>query len=308
MFIAKYFEIKKIFTPLLIFLIFAATQIFADEIIIDGITRTYTLFIPENSNGKNFPLLIALHGGGGTGEGMMKLTDFNDFADAYGFAVVYPDGYEKHWNDRRDVNRTYINGKEIDDVKFLTSLIDTLVFKYNIDSDHVFVTGISNGGAMSFYLALNATEKFAGAAPVAISMPTHMINDNANVMPIPMMIIFGDEDPLVPFNGGEISLWNIKRGKVIPVKDAVGFWVKNNNCNEEPEVMYINKKMDKTKAIKYVYSPKQDGAEVVYWLIEGGGHTWPGGWQYLPKFVVGVTSREINASKEILKFFESVSK
>ena len=123
-----------------------------------------------------------------------------------------------------------------------------------------------------------------------------------------MMIIFGDEDPLVPFNGGEISLWNIKRGKVVPVKDAVDFWVKNNKCNEEPDVTYINKKMDKTKAIKYVYGPKQNGAEVVYWLIKGGGHTWPGGWQYLPKFVVGITSREINASEEILKFFESVSK
>ncbi|MFC2093218.1 alpha/beta hydrolase family esterase [Bacteroidota bacterium] len=299
---------KNIFTTLLIYLILATTQIFADEIIVDGMTRTYTLFIPENSNGKNFPLLIALHGGGGTGEGMKKLTDFNNYADEYGFAVVYPNGFEKHWNDRREVNRKYTNGKEIDDVKFLTNLIDTLVFKYNIDSNRVFVSGISNGGAMSFYLALNAPEKFAGAAPVAISMPTHMINDDTNVTPIPIMIIFGDEDPLVPYNGGEISIGKIKRGKVIPVNDAVDFWVKNNNCNEEPEVTYINKRMDKTKAVKYVYIPKQDGAEVVYWLIEGGGHTWPGGWQYLPKFVVGATSREIDACEEILKFFESVSK
>ena len=298
---------KNIFTILFIFLIVAASCIHADEIIVDGINRSYTLYIPEEGNNKTLPLLIVLHGGGGTGEGMIELTDFNDYADEYGFAILYPDGIEKHWNDRREVNRKYINGKEIDDVKFLTNLIDTLVFKYNIDSNRVFVTGISNGGAMSFYLALNAPEKFAGAAPVAISMPIHMINDDANVSPIPMMIIFGDEDPLVPFNGGEISLWNIKRGKVVPVKDAVDFWVKNNKCNEEPDVTYLNKKMDKTKAIKYVYSPKQDGAEVVYWLIEGGGHTWPGGWQYLPKFVVGVTSKEIDASEEILKFFKSMS-
>lgn len=299
---------KIIFTTLLILSNLIASRVYADEIMVDSISRSYTLYIPEKSKDKRLPLLIALHGGGGTGVNMIKLTDFNDYADEYGFAIVYPDGIEKHWNDRREVNRKYINGKEIDDVKFLTNLIDTLIFKYNIDSNRVFVTGISNGGAMSFYLALHIPNKLSGVAPVAISMPTHMINNDSIVTPIPIMIIFGDEDPFVPFNGGEISLWNIKRGKVVPVKEAVDFWVKNNNCNEEPEVTYLNKKMDNTKAIKYEYNPKQNGAEVVYWLIEGGGHTWPGGWQYLPKFVVGATSREIIASEEILKFFESVSK
>jgi len=209
---------------------------------------------------------------------------------------------------KRDVNIKYVNGKEVNDIKFFTCLIDTLVAKNNIDSNRVFVTGISNGGIMSFYLSLEVPEKFAGAAIVAASMPPFMYYGYNGTSPIPMMIIFGDEDPLVPFDGGEISLWNIKRGKVVSVKDAVNFWVKKNNCNEEPEVTYINKKMDKTKAVKYVYSPKQDGAEVVYWLLKGGGHTWPGGPQYQPKFIVGITSREIDASEEILKFFESVSK
>jgi len=299
---------KQLIKILLMLLLFISSCLQADEITVDGIERTYTIYLPEKSKEKNLPLLIALHGGGGTGDGMIRLTDFNDYADEYGFAVVYPDGYEKHWNDRREVNRKYINGKEIDDVKFLTCLIDTLVSRYNIDSNKVFVTGISNGGAMSFYLALNATEKFAGAAPVGISMPIHMINDDTNVEPIPIMIIFGDEDPLVPYHGGEISILNIKRGKVISIEDAVEFWVNNNKCNEKPEVTYLNKRLDGTKAIKQVYKPGNVGAEVVYWLIEGGGHTWPGGWQYLPKAIIGRTTREIKASEEILKFFSEVSK
>ena len=299
---------RRLIRILLLLLLFIPSYLQADEIIVDGIERTYTIYLPEKSNEKNLLLLIALHGGGGTGEGMIKLTDFNDYADEYGFAVVYPDGFEKHWNDRREVNRKYVNGKEIDDIKFLTCLIDTLVSRYNIDSNKVFVTGISNGGAMSFYLALNAPEKFAGAAPVAISMPTHMINDDINVEPIPIMIIFGNEDPLVPYYGGEISIGKIKRGKVIPVKDAVNFWVKNNKCIEEPKVTYLNKRFDDTKAIKYSYKPEQYGKDVVYWLIKGGGHTWPGGYQYLPKIIIGRTSREIKASEEILKFFREVSK
>jgi len=304
---SQYFKMKRLIKILLVFLLFISSCLQADEITVDGIERTYTIYLPEKSSEKNFPLLIALHGGGGTGEGMIKLTDFNDYAYEYGFAVVYPDGYEKHWNDRREVNRKYVNGKEVDDVKFLTYLIDTLLSRYNIDSNKVFVTGISNGGAMSFYLALNAPAKFAGVAPVAISMPPHMINDDTNVTPVPLMIIFGDEDPLVPYHGGEISIGKIKRGKVISIEDAVAFWVKNNKCSEEPKVTFINKKFDGTKAIKQIYTPGQDGAEVIFWLIEGGGHTWPGGYQYFPKAIIGRTSREIKASEEILKFFIEVS-
>jgi len=113
---SQYFKMKRLIKILLVFLLFISSCLHADEITVDGIERTYTIYLPEKSSEKNLPLLIALHGGGGTGEGMMRLTIFNDYADEYGFAVVYPDGFEKHWNDRREVNRKYVNGKEIDDV------------------------------------------------------------------------------------------------------------------------------------------------------------------------------------------------
>ena len=127
--------------------------------------------------------------------------------------------------------------------------------------------------------------------------------------PVPIMIIFGDEDPLVPFNGGDISILGLsKRGKVIPVKESVNYWVSFNGCRTTPTISQIDNADDDTKAIKNDYlsdnSSKKNNSEVIFWLIKGGGHTWPGGLQYLPEAIIGRTSQQINASEEIWKFFE----
>ncbi len=271
----------------------------ADTIFVDGIERSFIIHLPLNNNlSVKIPLVICLHGGGGQGKHMNKLTGFNDIADKKAFAVVYPDGIKKGWNDGREINKHVVDGKVVDDVKFLSVLINSLVAKYNIDSSRVFVTGISNGGIMSFRLACELSDKIAGIAAVAASM-TEYESKNCNIPhSIPVMIIFGDEDPLVPFDGGEIMG---KRGKVIPVNETVNFWIKNNGCSENfSDHLSFDNEDDETKADKYIY---KGNADVVYWLIQGGGHTWPGGWQYLPKFLVGRTSKELNASEEIWNFF-----
>src|SRR5438046_2546863 len=95
------------------------------ELIIDGTTRTYHLFIPDHlSSDKKLPLVIVLHGGGGTGQGMIRLTHFDDLAQRDSFLVVYPDGWDKQWNDHRVGEKLPF---EKDDVKFISTLIDYLV-------------------------------------------------------------------------------------------------------------------------------------------------------------------------------------
>jgi polyhydroxybutyrate depolymerase len=88
---------------------------------------------------------------------------------------------------------------------------------------------------------------------------------------------------------------------VVSVKKTLDFWIKNNGCSENPvEKISVDSTDDDTKAIRSIY---QGNSDVIYWLIQGGGHTWPKGWHYLSSFIVGKTSEEINASEEIWKFF-----
>jgi polyhydroxybutyrate depolymerase len=241
------------------------------------------------------PLVIVLHGGGGTGKGMIKLTGFNSVADNNEFIVCYPDGIDKHWGDGRDIVFRKKNGIAVDDVKFISMLIDTLIAKYNIDSSRVFCTGISNGGMMSFRLACALNNKIRAFAPVAISMSKSMSQNCTPGKHVPIMYIFGDEDPLVPFEGGQIMR---SRGEVIPVKETVDFWLKNNEITDSAKITVTDNKDDDTYVQKYDF-----GKELVFYLVKGGGHCWPGGAQYLPKLIIGRTSQEFNASEEIWRFF-----
>ena len=287
---------------LIILFFFIYTTSYADKITVDGIERDYIIHVPETLNSATqTSLVFVLHGGGGTAKGMNKLTGFNKVSYKYGFIVCYPQGIDKHWNDGREVNISNVNGVEVNDVKFISFLIDTLLSKYNIDSALVYVTGISNGGMMSFRLGCELNSKIAAIAPVAISMSEVLYNSCVPSKPVPIMIVFGDDDPLVPFEGGSIK-WN--RGEVVSIKKTVEFWVKNNNCSDAPLETDIDKEDDETSVKKFVFSGSSGRDEVVYFHIYGGGHTWPGGWQYLPKLIVGRTSKEFNASEVIWKWFE----
>ena len=288
---------RKIF----IFILFIITcTVFADKITVDGIERTYILHVPESVSNPA-PLVFVLHGGGGNGKGMIKLTGYNKISDKYGFIACYPDGVDKHWNDGRKVNQSFKNGVEVNDVKFISLLIDTLESKFSIDSARIYVCGISNGGMMSFRLGCELNDKIAAIAPVAISMSEYLYNSCKPGKPVPLMYIFGNEDPLVPYEGGSISFG---RGQVVSVDNTLAFWGKNNDCSDKPVITSIDKEDDDTYVKKYVFSGETQRNEIEFYLIYGGGHTWPGGRQYLPEFIIGRTSEEFNASEEIWKWFE----
>ncbi len=284
-------------------LIFLVQLTFADKITVDGIERTYIMHSPGSLNDSvRAALVFVLHGGGGLARKMNGLTRFNRVSDEYGFFVCYPQGIDKHWNDGRAVNITRVNGIEVNDVKFFSLLIDTLIAKYNIDSSRVYACGISNGGMMSFRLGCELNSRIAAIAPVAISMSEYLYNSCTPAKPVPVMLIFGMEDPLVPYEGGSIRF---NRGEVVSVQNTVGFWVRNNECDETPVVAETDDEDDDTSVKKLVYSGNTPRNEVVYYLILGGGHTWPGGVQYLPKLIVGRTSKEFSASGTIWKWFEN---
>ncbi len=266
-----------------------------------GFTRTYLLHLPYGYDGTiSYPLLFAFHGGGGDGQGMERLTHLNRIADKNGFIVVYPDGLNNNWND----GRPEIN-PEVDDLGFVSALIDKLKGEYRIDENRIYSTGISNGGMFSYRLACHLSDRIAAVAPVAALLGENLSKTCSHPKPIPIMIIMGTEDPLVPWNGGEIKAPGRSRGWVLSEAATVSFWVRVNGCSPSPEVSYLpdHSPNDGTRVRRELYGGGRDNTDVILLVVEGGGHTWPGGLQYLGERVIGKTCRDFDASEAIWEFF-----
>jgi len=283
----------------------------------DNLERTYHIHVPSlYDESVQLPLVIALHGRGGTGESMVIVTrkDFNKLADKDGFLVVYPDGIELNWNDGRmdEEANDRAHRENIDDVGFISALIDSMIKDYNIDPKRVYVTGISNGAIMSYRLACEISHKIAAIAPVDGSIPHMLYPECYPAMPVSVVAINNVNDPLVPYEGGSIysSIRRINLGKVLSVDESIGFWVNRNQCSDLPVVVEEpdTDPKDGTRVTRKEYIDGTDGTVVVLYSIDGGGHTWPGGFQYLPAWIVGKTCRDINASEVIWSFFKRHSR
>jgi polyhydroxybutyrate depolymerase len=283
-----------------------------ESLVHDNLQRTYIFYIPSSYNRSvPVPLVIALHGRGVDGEGMILVTrkGFDRLADRDGFITVYPDGIELNWNDGRmdEEADDRAHTEDIDDVGFMAALADRMVRDYNVDPNRIYVTGISNGAIMSYRLACELSHKIAAIAPVDGNIPQLFIPECSPSRHIPVLAINNVNDPMVPFEGGEIHGHSGRKilGKVLSVEQSIGYWVKKNGCspvpvvNEEPD----RDPADGTRVTSMEYVNRDDGTEVILFIVDGGGHTWPGGLQYLPERVIGKTSRDIDANEVIWSFF-----
>lgn len=274
----------------------------------DGLNRTFVLYRPANlDSAVKHPLVLCLHGGTGTGSGMQKLTfdRFNELADRDGWMVVYPDGIGKNWNDGRKIDDE-AHGKNLDDVGFLSHLIDLCIQENSADPKRVYVTGISNGAMMTCRLACELSDKIAAGAPVAGSMPTNLPASCAPRHPVSMLFINGDKDPLVPFQGGFVHFFRRKRGEVIAPAQAAADWAALDGCKDAPvtQALSVKDPNDPTRVDRIAYPTSPNGSEVFFFVIHDGGHTWPSGMKYLGEWAVGKVSSQLDACDLIWDFFK----
>ncbi len=253
-------------------------------------------------------LLFVLHGGGGTGRGMVRLTygRFEKLADNHGIAVVYPDGVEKGWNDGRVGLDQPASRQNVDDVGFIKELLELVAGRFPIDRKRVYSCGISNGGFMSFRLACDLTDRFAAVASVVAGVGDTLASTRKPSRPIPVLMILGTDDPLVPFTGGQVGFPRKPRGLVLSAARSVGYWLEQNRCAPVPRRRVLPDLAfdDGTRAVSSAYSGPTTASDVELIAVQGGGHTWPGGMQYLPEFLIGKTSRDFDACDVIWSFFE----
>lgn len=275
--------------------------------------RSYEFYVPLNFNPVHvYPLVFVLHGGGGKAKGIIRGTRgrFNTLADSDGFIVIYPNGVGKSWNDGARDTSGVARKLNIDDVGFIEKVIEDMDSRMNIDQNNIFVCGISNGGFMAQRLAFELSDKIKGIGVVAANLSVVLSQKKFPKNPASAIFINGTEDPLVPYRGGSVTVLRQKRGEILSVAQTINIWKEINQCSQidkKVNLPDINKK-DECTAEKTVYeNPANSNQKVIEIKIQGGGHTWPGTRQYLPKGLVGNTNRDFNGCDEIWSFFKSLT-
>ena len=272
---------------------------------VDGLKRTYLTYLPQGL-AKGAPLVVVMHGSGQAGADMRKWTGygFERLADERGFAVVYPDGYEGYWNACNIVGDYSANKRNIDDVGFLTGLVDKLVTECGVDPGRVFATGVSRGGHMAFRLALEAPSRFRAVAAVSANVPTpeNFKCKAAAQGTSSIMVMNGTKDPINPFDGGEVKFFGfLHRGNVRSSRESSQYFVDLNHITGTPETNET--RMADGIRVEQVLWHNDSNIEVELVAIHGGGHGIPQPWWRYPR-LLGPAPRELNGPKVIWAFFE----
>jgi polyhydroxybutyrate depolymerase len=263
-----------------------------------GLQRTYLLHLPEPRPDGPAPLVLSLHGRLGTGAGQRRTTDYNTLADRDGAVVAYPDGVDRSWADARAVSPAAEQG--VDDQGFLLALIDAIGEEIAIDPDRISMMGISNGGFMTQTMACAHGERLAAAASIVATIPQNSVEACAPPRPLSVLFMNGTEDPLVPFAGGEVD--SDVGGEIVGSDDSAAHWVAHDRCASAPVTHVFDDADDDTSIRHDHYAGCAASRSVEHYVVEGGGHTWPGGPQYLPEGTVGRVSAELDGAQTVWNF------
>ena len=282
------------FNILLSTLSYHAQTTVVDSIMSGGIYRNYRLYVPAIYSGATArPLIINMHGYTSNALQQQYYSNFGPIADTANFLMVFPNGT------KNSSGTTFWNagiGSSVDDIGFISHLIDSLKLQYNINLNRVYSTGMSMGGFMSHTLACELSNRITAIASVTGSIFTSQYGSYCHpTRPVPVMQIHGTADATVPYAGSTSQY-------MTPVDSVLKYWVTKNNCN--PTAAFSNvpntSTSDNCTAEHYVYSGGNLGSTVEFFKIIGGGHSWPGA----PYNIPGInTNQDFTASKEIWRFF-----
>ena len=293
--------------------------------------RSYWVHIPPSYDGsESVPLVILLHGSTGMPINYFlrypfaslrwfkemfidscwieDWTDFSSKADEGEFILVYPNGLLSYCKPPFYTNAEvlsmfipqqyppewFVGTNLIDDVGFVRELIEKIKHEYNINSNKIYATGVSNGADMAYYLGSALSDTIAAISPVAGYLAFKDIDDEEyRIIPEP-------DNPVsvIVFHGTEDAYETTEY--YLGVNDSVQFWVEHNNCNPIPDITVS----DSGNIITRTYSGGDSDTEVVLYTIVNGTHTWPGN-DYPPDNPLHDPINEISATDLIWEFFET---
>jgi polyhydroxybutyrate depolymerase len=290
----------------------------------DGRQRTALVHVPDKvaAESKPVPVVLNLHGGGGSARAHRDYVRMDALADREGFVVVYPNGTGRledrllTWN--AGLCCGYAAAEGVDDVGFMRVLLGAVAARVPIDTARVYATGLSNGAMMSYRLAAQLCERITAIAPVAGSMvlPERRVE---NVRPalavpgkraVPILHIHSIDDKRALYFGGvgEPFPFTNLRTRHPNAEEVLYRWVSFEACAPKPVVREERRGPPGSPtaahtATLYVFAGCRDDAEIALWKLTGAGHVWPGGRiDYLQR-VLGPGTDVIDANEEMWKFF-----
>ncbi|MFX0574845.1 alpha/beta hydrolase family esterase [Nocardia nepalensis] len=285
----------------------ASDGVIRGDMRIGGRRRTFALRLPSRATSAGeIPLVLALHGRGGTGQMMRQMTGFDTKADQWDIAVAYPDGYRRNWADSRNGDDVGTDAEA--DVDFLRAVIDWSAQRHGTLPDRTIVVGMSAGGFMGHRMAVQASEHVAVLATIAGAMPggvRELKPDHA----VSVLLINGTADPIVPIGGVHRSRRGLggrhRTFRLLPQQDAVDYWCAVDGCRDS-ESTTLPAPPDRPgffPVTQRAFTGGTAGTAVHAWAVDGAGHTWPG--SIPPKFhliPIGPTAQNIDATEEICRF------
>lgn len=273
---------------------------------VDGRERSFQYYQPSTLADRP-ALVFVLHGSMGHGDRIRKLMgyDFEQIAEREGFVVIYPDGFEGHWNDCRRTASYSANQQHIDDDAFFLGMIDYFRQRLQRPLAAVFATGYSNGGHMSYRLALEIPDSITAVAAIAASLPAPESSDcSASGQPVSVAILNGTNDPVNPYEGGQVNvLGDTSRGTVQSSLQTARYWAQLAGVDGEPEVEVLAE-VDGDPQTQVVVSRWQREAGPLVWLytLQGSGHVVPSPDIRYGTFFGGAAG-DIRAAEQVWRFF-----
>ena len=272
---------------------------------VDASSRSYTVVMPKVPH-KSAPLLLIFHGSNQTGDKLRAFSGnvFDELVQEHGFVVVYPDGYKGHWNDARISSNFPTRKAGTDDVAFTKALISEIIAKYDIDAKKVYIAGYSNGGQMVIRLIHEWPYQFAGAVIISATQP-----DAANFQAVlretslPILLIHGTSDPIVPYNGGIASLWGFNpRGLGLSAHETAQYYAHRNHIDSKPTTSTLERGSKHMPAVTVEEYSEPGKYPVKLVSIDGGGHVVPNPYKKVA-FLLGKTATNVNSAKLLWDFF-----
>jgi polyhydroxybutyrate depolymerase len=212
-----------------------------------GLKRYARVHVPAKARpGRPLPVVLVLHGAGGTGRRMEQSTGLDATSDRYGFVAVYPSAAWKLWN-------ITASPKKADDVAFMRTVLDTVESQVCVDAGRVYATGVSNGGGMTALLGCAMSDRLAAIAPVAGNY--RPLPPCAPDRPVSMLEIHGTADGSVPYT-------------VVP--GWVGTWLRLDGC-----ALDMRTSRPAKAEMLYEAGPCDSSTRVSHVELFGGAHEWP---------------------------------
>jgi polyhydroxybutyrate depolymerase len=268
----------------------------------DGRNRPYLVLLPAAAGSERLPLVIELHGRGIDAATFDRLTGFGALASEAGFALVAPSAVGEMWNDGRD-DDAEAHGLP-DDVAYLNAVIDDAVARLPIDPARIYVVGMSNGATMAARLVCEGGGRIAAVAQVAGTAALGVGSNCHRSTPLPLLQIHGSDDRYAPYGGGVASaarrrfVLRVPPRPVVSVEAWASLWIVANGADATPAVSAAS---PDTTARKW--AGPTPASDVVFYRVEGGGHTWPSSTFTLPRLLFGRTSTTFDATRTIWSFF-----